>query len=70
MRVHLGSDHAGFEVKKAVAEALRGDGHEVVDHGAFPYDDTDDYPVYCLRLRRLSPATRPAWVSCSVARQR
>ncbi|MGH8823840.1 MAG: ribose-5-phosphate isomerase [Jiangellaceae bacterium] len=49
MRVHLGSDHAGFEVKNAVAEALRGDGHEVVDHGAFVYDDADDYPVYCLR---------------------
>jgi ribose 5-phosphate isomerase B len=49
MRVHLGSDHAGFDVKNAVAEALRGDGHEVVDHGAFAYDDADDYPVYCLR---------------------
>jgi ribose 5-phosphate isomerase B len=49
MRVHLGSDHAGFEVKNAVTEALRGDGHEVVDHGAFTYDEADDYPVYCLR---------------------
>lgn len=49
MRVHLGSDHAGFEVKNQVAEALRADGHEVVDHGAFVYDDADDYPVYCLR---------------------
>ncbi|HEX6578877.1 MAG TPA: ribose-5-phosphate isomerase [Jiangellaceae bacterium] len=49
MRVHLGSDHAGFDVKNVVAEALRGDGHEVVDHGAFILDEDDDYPVYCLR---------------------
>ena len=49
MRVHVGSDHAGFDVKNVVAEALQGDGHEVVDHGAFTFDEDDDYPVYCLR---------------------
>jgi ribose 5-phosphate isomerase B len=49
MRVHLGSDHAGYEVKDILAEALRGGGHEVVDHGPFAYDELDDYPVYCLR---------------------
>jgi ribose 5-phosphate isomerase B len=49
MRVHLGSDHAGYEVKNQLAEVLRGDGHEVVDHGPFSYDANDDYPVFCLR---------------------
>jgi len=49
MRVHLGSDHAGYEVKDTLAEALRGSGYEVVDHGPFEYDELDDYPVYCLR---------------------
>ena len=49
MRVHLGSDHAGFEVKDTLAEALRAGGHEVVDHGPFEYDEDDDYPVFCLR---------------------
>jgi ribose 5-phosphate isomerase B len=49
MRVHLGSDHAGYEVKNQLAEVLRGDGHEVVDHGPFSYDADDDYPVFCLR---------------------
>jgi ribose 5-phosphate isomerase B len=49
MRVHLGSDHAGFEVKNRLAEALRDSGREVVDHGPFSYDEEDDYPVYCLR---------------------
>jgi ribose 5-phosphate isomerase B len=49
MRIHLGSDHAGFEVKNQVAEQLRESGHEVVDHGPFTYDEEDDYPVFCLR---------------------
>ncbi len=49
MRIHVGSDHAGFEVKNQLAERLRGSGHEVVDHGPFSYDEDDDYPVFCLR---------------------
>lgn len=48
MRVHLGSDHAGFELKNFLAAALTGDGHEVVDHGPAEYDAEDDYPVYCI----------------------
>lgn len=52
MRVHLGCDHAAFEAKIRLAEVLRAAGHEVVDHGAFEYDETDDYPVYCLRAAK------------------
>lgn len=48
MRVHIGSDHAGFELKNFLVEALTGDGHEVVDHGPAAYDADDDYPVYCI----------------------
>ena len=33
MRVYLGSDHAGFELKSALAEAVAGAGHDVVDCG-------------------------------------
>lgn len=49
MRIHLGSDHAGYEIKNAIAESLRSAGHDVVDHGPFEYDALDDYPVFCLR---------------------
>ncbi len=49
MRVHLGADHAAFETKNHLAEALRSAGHEVVDHGPFEYDAEDDYPSFCLR---------------------
>ena len=48
MRVHLGSDHAGFELKTHVAEQLRAAGHDVLDHGPVAYDPEDDYPPYCL----------------------
>ena len=49
MRVHLGSDHAGLELKDHLVAWLREQGHEPVDHGPFVYDAQDDYPVFCLR---------------------
>jgi len=49
MRVHLGSDHAGLELKEHLLGWLADHGHEVVDHGPFVYDALDDYPVFCLR---------------------
>ena len=49
MRVHLGSDHAGLELKEHLSGWLREHGHEPVDHGPFVYDALDDYPVFCLR---------------------
>jgi ribose 5-phosphate isomerase B len=48
MRIHLGTDHAGFEFKNALAQHLQGLGHEVVDHGADFYDAEDDYPAFCI----------------------
>ncbi|MEP6814840.1 MAG: ribose-5-phosphate isomerase [Marmoricola sp.] len=49
MRVHLGSDHAGLELKEHLLGWLGDNGHEPVDHGPFIYDAVDDYPVFCLR---------------------
>jgi len=48
MRVHLGTDHAAFEQKNAIAAALTQRGYEVVDHGATSYDAEDDYPTYII----------------------
>ena len=48
MRVHLGSDHAGFELKSHLIAWLSEHGHEPVDHGAFEYDADDDYPPFCI----------------------
>ncbi len=56
MRVHLGSDHAGFELKEAVVRRLSELGHEPVDHGPAEYDALDDYPTYCLRAAEATAA--------------
>ena len=48
MRVYLGSDHAGFELKNHIAEHLQKQGHDVVDVGPHVYDAEDDYPPFCL----------------------
>ena len=49
MRVYLGSDHAGLELKTALAAWLGEAGHEAVDCGPVSYDPEDDYPVHVLR---------------------
>lgn len=45
MRIALGSDHAGLELKAALIEHLRAAGHELVDHGAYE-DRSVDYPDF------------------------
>jgi ribose 5-phosphate isomerase B len=49
MRVHLGSDHAGLDLKEHLVGWLVENGYEPVDHGPHHYDANDDYPVFCLR---------------------
>lgn len=48
MRIHIGSDHAGFELKEILAEHLGAGGHDVVNHGAHTFDPQDDYPSFCI----------------------
>ncbi|QUR68312.1 ribose-5-phosphate isomerase [Mycobacterium spongiae] len=48
MRVYLGADHAGFELKQQIVDHLKKSGHEPIDCGAFSYDGDDDYPPFCI----------------------
>ena len=48
MRVHIATDHAGFELKEKIVADLREKGYDVVDHGAHVYDALDDYPPFCI----------------------
>ena len=46
MRVAVGGDHAGFEMKNLIAEHVKWLGHKVVDAGAYEYDALDDFPDF------------------------
>src|SRR5512142_1500219 len=48
MRVYLGSDHAGYELKMHLVNHLTKQGFDVVDVGPHVYDPEDDYPAFCL----------------------
>ena len=49
MRVHIATDHAGFELKEHLVKVLRDSGYEVIDPGATTYDPNDDYPQMCIK---------------------
>lgn len=48
MKVFLGADHAGFELKNQIYEHLVHRGYEVEDCGAETLVEGDDYPQYAL----------------------
>ena len=48
MKIHIGADHAGLELKAELIAHLKSKGHEVTDHGPFEYDALDDYPDFCI----------------------
>jgi ribose 5-phosphate isomerase B len=52
MRIAIGSDHAGYDLKQAVAPALREEGNEVIDVGT-DSEASVDYPVYAERAARM-----------------
>lgn len=49
MRIHIGGDHAAYDLQRELVRWLGEEGHEVVDHGPRGYDELDDYPVFVLR---------------------
>lgn len=46
MRVVIGADHAGFDLKELLKSYITELGHEVIDVGAHTFDPTDDYPDF------------------------
>jgi ribose 5-phosphate isomerase B len=49
MRVHIGGDHAAYDLKCSLVAFLQEKGYDVVDHGPKSFDAQDDYPVAVLR---------------------
>ncbi|GAA2172760.1 ribose-5-phosphate isomerase [Agrococcus versicolor] len=62
MRIHVATDHAGFEYSTTLVAHLAAAGHEVVDHGPTSYDAEDDYPAFCIDAARAVVADQRAGV--------
>lgn len=46
--IHIGGDHAGFDLKNEIIRFLEKKEYEVIDHGAYELDPDDDYPDFVL----------------------
>ena len=55
MKIAIGADHAGFELKNQLGAALRQSGHEVCDFGTNSADSAD-YPDYARQVARAVAA--------------
>ena len=52
MKIGIGADHGGFELKEMLRDFLKGLGHEVEDFGAFSLEQGDDFPDYIIPLAK------------------
>lgn len=50
MKIYIGADHNGFQLRNALMGYLRRAGYDVVDDGDEAYDPKDDYPIYAKRV--------------------
>lgn len=48
MKIYIGSDHAGYELKEKLKVYIKELGYEVLDKGAFSFEPTDDYPDFII----------------------
>jgi ribose 5-phosphate isomerase B len=56
MKIGVGADHGGYEMKRQLAQLLASEGYEVVDFGNKAYDANDDYPDFAIPLARAVAA--------------
>ena len=66
MRIAIGADHAGFELKQVIGNDLRHLGHEVIDVGTGSVEPVD-YPDYAKPSERSSSTGRQSAVFSSAA---
>jgi ribose 5-phosphate isomerase B len=52
MKIYIGTDHAGYVLKEALVVFLKAQGHEVIDEGAYDYNENDDYPDFISKVAR------------------
>lgn len=52
MRISIGADHAGFDMKRELIELIQELGHTVHDVGTFEPGKPDDYPDYAILVAK------------------
>jgi ribose 5-phosphate isomerase B len=52
MKIYIGTDHAGYVLKEKLVSALKLQKYEVIDKGAFKYNENDDYPDFVVPVAR------------------
>ena len=51
MKIYIASDHAGYELKEKLIDYLIAEnGNEIIDKGAFEYNEKDDYPDFVSKV--------------------
>jgi ribose 5-phosphate isomerase B len=50
VKIYIGADHQGFELKQKLAEYLSKNGYEIVDEGSQQPDQTDDFTEFAGRV--------------------
>ena len=52
MKIFIGTDHAGYGLKEKLVFSLKAQGYEVIDKGAYQYDEHDDYPDFVIPVAK------------------
>jgi RpiB/LacA/LacB family sugar-phosphate isomerase len=58
MRIVVGADHAGYDLKEQVRRELEAQGHDVLDVGTHDANHPDDYPDFAAALGQAIQAGR------------
>ncbi len=53
MKIYIGTDHAGFDLKEELIRFLEDSGYEVEDMGAYEFSATDDYPDFVFPVAKV-----------------
>ncbi|KKS44855.1 hypothetical protein A3B93_01225 [Candidatus Nomurabacteria bacterium RIFCSPHIGHO2_02_FULL_42_24] len=61
MKIFIGTDHTGFELKRKLIPFLGAFGHEVIDKGVFEFNKDDDYPDFVKLVAKAVANDLGAW---------
>lgn len=67
MKIAIGADHRGFELKNKILSGLKEKGFDVIDVGAYEYDAQDDFPQFGQKVAaeiQKNPETTVGIVIC------